>query len=53
MCPVARSVGVGGAKQGWLPNDLNKGRVDLFFLTLAGACKFRHEKQRLLAAIRP
>lgn len=31
------SVGVAGAKRGWLPNDLNHGRVDLFFLLLAGA----------------
>ena len=31
------SVGLGGANSGWLPNDLNYGRVDLFFLLLAGA----------------
>lgn len=30
------SVGIAGAKHGWLPNDLNHGRVDLFFLLLAG-----------------
>lgn len=30
------SVGLPGAPDGWLPNDLNYGRVDLFFLLLAG-----------------
>ena len=32
----AYTQGVAGAKHGWLPDDLNKGRVDLFFLLLAG-----------------
>ena len=33
----AYTTGLAGAKHGWLPNDLNKGRVDLFFLLLGGA----------------
>ena len=32
----AYTKGVAGAKHGWLPGDLNKGRVDLFFLLLGG-----------------
>lgn len=30
------SVGLPGTPDGWLPNDLNHGRMDLFFLLLAG-----------------
>ena len=30
------SVGTPGAPRGWLPDDLNRGRVDFFFLFLAG-----------------
>ena len=33
----AYTKGVAGAPDGWLPDDLNEGRVDLFFLLLAGA----------------
>ena len=32
--------GLFGAKHGWLPGDLNKGRVDLFFLLLGGESCF-------------
>jgi len=32
----AYTEGLFGAKHGWLPGDLNKGRVDLFFLLLGG-----------------
>ena len=44
----AYTQGVAGAKHGWLPDDLNKGRVDLFFLLLAGEvcldpCKFKND----------
>lgn len=31
------TAGLGGAPRGWLPSDLNHGRVDLFFLLLAGS----------------
>ena len=36
----AYTQGVAGAKHGWLPSDLNKGRVDLFFLLLGGEFLF-------------
>lgn len=34
----------------WLPQDLNYGRLDLFFLLLAGACSLCHSSASMPAA---
>ena len=45
----AYTTGVAGAKHGWLPNDLNEGRVDLFFLLLGGEALAQKAGARKLA----
>lgn len=42
-----------GNKEGWLPEDLNNGRLDLFFLFLAGvsSCKMLHTACTLMHCV--